>query len=95
MDITAADVIQTLLDEFEREKIVLAIARASQPVYQMLERTGLADRIGTKHFFPTVRTGVQAFVERKNMPVEEEQTENVIQPEQVSEPKDQNTVLPD
>ena len=95
MDITAADVIQTLLDEFEREKIVLAIARASQPVYQMLERTGLADRIGTEHFFPTVRTGVQAFVERKNIPVEEEQPENVIRPEDVHEPKDQNTVLPD
>jgi sulfate permease, SulP family len=70
MDITAADGIRTLLDEFEREKIVLAIARASQPVSQMLERTGLAERIGTNHFFPTIRTGVQAFIERENMPLE-------------------------
>jgi SulP family sulfate permease len=70
MDITSADVIRTLLDEFEREKIVLAIARASQPVYHMLERTDLADRIGTKHFFPTVRTGVRAFLEREHMPEE-------------------------
>jgi SulP family sulfate permease len=70
MDITSADVIRILLDEFESEKIVLAFARASQPVSQMLERTGLADRIGTEHFFPTVRTGVQAFLEREHMPVE-------------------------
>jgi sulfate permease, SulP family len=70
MDITAADVFRTLLDEFEREQIVLAIARASQPVTHMLERTGLADRIGTNHFFPTVRTGVQAFIEREHMPEE-------------------------
>jgi len=70
MDITAADVIRTLLDEFEREQIVLAIARVSQPVSQMLDRTGLADRIGTNHFFPTVRTGVRAFIEREHMPVE-------------------------
>ena len=93
MDITAADVFQTLLDEFGREKIVLAIARVSQPVYQMLERTGLADRIGNNHFFPTVRTGVQAFIERKNMPVEEEQPETAIRPGQVDEPNDQNTIL--
>jgi SulP family sulfate permease len=70
MDITAADVCRTLLDEFEREKIVLAIARASQPVYQMLERTGLADRTGAEHFFPTVRAGVQAFLDRENALVE-------------------------
>ncbi|MGZ3611308.1 MAG: SulP family inorganic anion transporter, partial [Ktedonobacteraceae bacterium] len=93
MDITAADVFRTLLDEFEREQIVLAIARASQPVYQMLERTGLADRIGTNHFFPTVRTGVQAFIECENMPVEEDQPANAIQPGQVDEPKDRNTIL--
>ncbi len=93
MDITAADVFRTLLDEFEREQVVLAIARASQPVYQMLERTGLVDRIGTEHFFPTVRTGVQTFIERKNVPVEEDQPANAIQPGQVDEPKDQNTIL--
>ena len=92
MDITAADVIRTLLDEFEREQIVLAIARASRPVYQMLDRTGLADRIGTKHFFPTVRTGVQAFIELENIPVEEDEPDNGIQSEDIDEPIDQNTV---
>ena len=93
MDITAADIFRTLLDEFEREKIVLAIARASQPVYQMLERTGLTDRIGTEHFFPTVRTGVQAFIELKNLPVEEDQPDNGIQSEEVDESIDQNTIV--
>jgi hypothetical protein len=29
----------------------------------MLKRAGLTERIGLKHFYPTVRTGVQAFLE--------------------------------
>jgi hypothetical protein len=29
-----------------------------------LHRSGLADRIGAEHLFPSVRSGVQAFLER-------------------------------
>ena len=70
IDVTAAEACRALLDEFDRRGIVLAIARASQAAYQMLERTGLVDRIGAGHFFPTVRTGVRAYLDRKNAPVE-------------------------
>jgi len=70
IDVTAAEACRALLDEFDRQGIVLAIARASQAAYQMLERTGLVDRIGAGHFFPTVRTGVWAYLDRKNAPVE-------------------------
>jgi sulfate permease, SulP family len=73
IDTTAAEAMKALLDEFDHQGIVPAIARASQPVIKMLERTGLADRIGAEHFYPTVRTGVQAFLDRGNISPEEAQ----------------------
>src|SRR5439155_24460289 len=45
--------------------VVMAIARASQPLQEILKRAGLTERIGTAHFFPTVRTGVRAFIEQQ------------------------------
>jgi SulP family sulfate permease len=64
VDVTAAEALSTLQSDLEGKKIVLAIARASQPLQVMLKRAGLTDRIGLNHFYPTVRTGVQAFLEQ-------------------------------
>jgi sulfate permease, SulP family len=65
IDVTAAEALSTLQSELERKGIVLAIARASQPLQEMLKRAGLTERIGPEHFYPTVRTGVQAFLEQQ------------------------------
>jgi SulP family sulfate permease len=65
IDVTATEALSTLQFELERRGIVLVIARANHPLQKMLGRAGLTERIGAEHFYPTVRTGVQAFLERK------------------------------
>lgn len=65
IDVTAAEALSKLQSELERKGVVLAIARASHPLQRMLKRAGLTERIGSAHFFPTVRTGVQAFLEQQ------------------------------
>jgi sulfate permease, SulP family len=65
IDVTATEALSTLQRELELRGIVLAIARANYPLQKMLKRAGLTERIGEEHFYPTVRTGVQAFLERQ------------------------------
>ena len=65
IDVTATEAISTLQRELERQGIVLAVARANQPLQEMLKRAGLTERIGAEHLYPTVRTGVQAFLEQQ------------------------------
>jgi hypothetical protein len=50
---------------------VLGIARASQPLQKMLDRSGLTDLIGKEHIYPTIRTAVTAYLERKGKVVED------------------------
>ncbi len=52
-----------LLEQNEGDR-PLAIARANHPLQEMLKRAGLTERIGLEHLYPTVRTGVQAFLEQ-------------------------------
>ena len=65
IDVTAAEVLGKLQSELERKGTVLAIARASHPLQRMLMRAGLTERIGAEYLYPTVRTGVQAFVDQQ------------------------------
>lgn len=65
IDVTAAQALLKLQSELEHKGIVLVIARASQPLQQMLKRSGLTERIGSERIYPSVRTGVQAYLERK------------------------------
>ncbi len=67
IDVTAAEALSKLQSELEGKGVVLAIARASHPLQRMLKRAGLTELIGSAHFFPTVRTGVQAFLEQQRM----------------------------
>ncbi len=64
IDVTAAETLLTLQRELERKGVVLAIARASHPLQRMLKRAGLTERIGPEHLYPTVRTGVRAFLDQ-------------------------------
>jgi SulP family sulfate permease len=65
IDVTAVEALNKLQSELERKGVVMAIARASQPLQEILHRAGLTERIGSAHFFPTVRTGVRAFIEQQ------------------------------
>lgn len=64
IDVTALAALDTLQRELALQGIVLAIARANHPLQKMLKRAGLVEGIGSQHLYPTVRTGVQTFLER-------------------------------
>jgi SulP family sulfate permease len=72
IDVTAADALKKLYRELERKGVVLGIARASQPLQKMLDRSGLTDLIGKEHIYPTIRTAIQVYLERKGELAEEE-----------------------
>jgi high affinity sulfate transporter 1 len=60
LDFTGARSLGQLLDRCEREHIDFAIARAGDHVRRSLERSGLMQRIGPDHSFPTVDAAVTA-----------------------------------
>ena len=62
LDVTGADALEALRSELSGHGTVLAIARAKGLFLRMLERTGVAARIGAAHLFPTVHAGVHAFL---------------------------------
>jgi SulP family sulfate permease len=62
IDVTAIEALSTLQRELDQRGIVLSIARANHPLQKTLKRSGLTERIGSEHLYPTVRTGVQAFL---------------------------------
>jgi len=65
IDVTALEALGMLQRELAQKGIVLVIARANHPLQKMLKRAGLVERIGSEHLYPTVRTGVQAYLERQ------------------------------
>ena len=65
IDVTAVEALSKLQSGLERRGVTMAIARASQPLQEILKRAGLTEKIGSEHFFPTVRTGVRAFIEQQ------------------------------
>jgi SulP family sulfate permease len=65
MDTTAAEMLDGLLGELARRRIIFGIARANAPLRATLVRTGLSVRIPAEWMFPSVRTAVDAF--RQNL----------------------------
>jgi high affinity sulfate transporter 1 len=63
VDTTAADTLLDLLDELRRQEAVLAFAEMKGPVKDRLRRYGLYDQIGSEHFFPTVGTAVDGYLQ--------------------------------
>lgn len=64
LDITAAAMLEQLVDDLDKRGIVMAFARTKGPFREMLRRAGLTDKIGDARFFPTVKTGVWAYLGR-------------------------------
>lgn len=60
-DSTAAEALETLDADLERQGIQLWIARANAPLRELLERTGLRTRIGEENIYPSVRAAVTAY----------------------------------
>jgi MFS superfamily sulfate permease-like transporter len=64
IDTTAAAKLADMHDELAEQGIILTVARAKSPLYKMLERTELTQRIGQDYFFPTIGSAVTAFHQR-------------------------------
>jgi len=60
-DSTAAEALENLDAELERLGIDLWIARANEPLRNLLKVTGLTARIGQDHIYPSVRAAVSAY----------------------------------
>jgi high affinity sulfate transporter 1 len=63
LDTTAAEVLQHLDEELAAEGVDLRFAEMKDPVKDRLKRYGLFDRFGADHFYPTIGSGVSAYVE--------------------------------
>jgi SulP family sulfate permease len=61
IDVTAAEALSRLADELQEKGIALKIARANRPLREKLGRIGLADRLGTANYYPSVHAAVEAF----------------------------------
>jgi SulP family sulfate permease len=60
-DSTAAEALETLDADLERLGVDLWIARANEPLRELLTATGLTKRLGAEHIFPSVRAAVVAY----------------------------------
>lgn len=61
VDLTGADALETLRAELEARGIVLAMARLKQDPREVLEPSGLLERIGDEHIFATLPTALEAY----------------------------------
>jgi high affinity sulfate transporter 1 len=60
IDFTGTRALSQVLDELERAHVTVAVARAVATAPENLARSGLLDRIGRDHFFPSVDEAVLA-----------------------------------
>jgi sulfate permease, SulP family len=61
VDFTGAHALETLRAELEAQGVVLALARLKQEQRAALEPSGLLDRIGAEHIFPTLPTALEGY----------------------------------
>ncbi|MCJ7838088.1 MAG: STAS domain-containing protein, partial [Burkholderiales bacterium] len=60
-DSTAAEALENLDAELERRGVELWIARANEPLRNLLQVTGLTKRLGKDNVYPSVRAAVTAY----------------------------------
>jgi len=61
VDITAVDALESLRQELVQRGIVVCLARIKQDLRAELAPSGLLERIGPEHLFPTLPTAVDAY----------------------------------
>ena len=67
-DSTAAEALESLDATLERLGVELWIARANGPLRELLQASGLTEKIGQEHIFISVRAAVSAYQERFGNP---------------------------
>ena len=60
-DSTAAEALESLDADLDRLGVDLWLARANEPLRELLTATGLTARLGPEHFYPSVRASVTAY----------------------------------
>ena len=60
VDFTGSRVLGRILDELDRRKVTVALARPGDHLKENLKRSGLLERIGVDHLYPNVDGAVQA-----------------------------------
>jgi MFS superfamily sulfate permease-like transporter len=63
VDFTGSRALGDVLAACEREHVTFGLARAGDHVREMLQRSGLAQRIGESHFYPSVNEAVSALAD--------------------------------
>lgn len=61
LDIDSIEMLTDLQTELKAKGIELLLANLRAPVRDVLQRSGLIERIGKQHIYPSVEEGVQAF----------------------------------
>ena len=61
LDITSAEMLENLVDEFHKGGIEVALAGVREPVKHMARHSGLIEKIGENHIYPSVDAAVQSF----------------------------------
>jgi high affinity sulfate transporter 1 len=64
VDTTGAAILEEVREKLAAHGIALALSRARPPVRTILKRTGFEDRIGADRFYPTVRSAVDAILQK-------------------------------
>ena len=61
IDATAAMTFVEFDTDMDARKIQIAIARSSEPLREMLDRTGVTERIGEAYFFTSLHDAIEAY----------------------------------
>ncbi|HEY7058691.1 MAG TPA: SulP family inorganic anion transporter [Vicinamibacterales bacterium] len=64
VDTTGAAILEEVRETLAAHGTAMAVSRARPPVRTILKRTGFEDRIGADRFYPTVRTAVDAILQK-------------------------------
>jgi MFS superfamily sulfate permease-like transporter len=60
-DTTAVEALENIDADLEPLGVELWIAQANEPLRQLLTATGLTERLGPEHIYPSVRAAVTAY----------------------------------
>jgi SulP family sulfate permease len=68
VDLTGVDALDAVRRELESRGVVVGLARLKQDLRAQLTPSGLLDRIGEDHLFPTLPTAVAAYLAARSGP---------------------------
>jgi MFS superfamily sulfate permease-like transporter len=68
VDFTGSRELGHVLDACDRAHVAFGIARTGDHLEDMLQRSGLTQRIGTIHFYPSVNEAVTALTDSPSPP---------------------------